>query len=85
MPSLATADYSQFGNFHYGATGSALGFPDEVFLQMAGWAQQQAGTSGAAWGSPSGRAPMGMTRTIKRRSETASNIRVAIARNSNEK
>lgn len=51
--------YGDFGNFNYGATGSAFGFPDQVLLRMAGWAQQQAGTSKAEWGGPWGRAPYG--------------------------
>lgn len=53
------SQYQDFGNFNYGATGSAMGFPDSVLYRMAGWAQQQAGTSKSGWGSPLGSAPYG--------------------------
>lgn len=53
------SQYQDFGNFNYGATGSAMGFPNFVLLRMAGWAQQHAGTSKSDWGSPLGRAPYG--------------------------
>lgn len=33
--------YQAFGNFHYGATGAAIGFPENTLLRMAGLAQQQ--------------------------------------------
>ena len=33
--------YAPFGNFHYGATGAAMGFPENTLLRMAGWAQQR--------------------------------------------
>ena len=44
-------DYADFGNFNYGATGSAAGFSEDTLLRMAGWAQVQAGTSRADWGT----------------------------------
>lgn len=31
--------YEEFGNFNYGATGRALGFPREVLLRAAGFVQ----------------------------------------------
>ena len=46
------SDYEDFGNFNYGATGAAFGFPDSVLLNEAGRAQQAAGTSLPSWGSP---------------------------------
>jgi len=39
------SEYADFGNFNYGLTGAAYGFPEAVLLRMAGWAQIQAGTS----------------------------------------
>ena len=39
--------YSNFGNFDYGATGRAAGFPSNFLLRMAGWAQRRAGTAKA--------------------------------------
>ena len=41
-----------FGNFNYGATGSAIGIPSEVLLRAAGVVQQMAGTSKPEWGNP---------------------------------
>lgn len=37
--------YEEFGNFNYGATGTASGIPEQVLLRAAGMAQSQAGTS----------------------------------------
>ncbi len=51
--------YQDFGNFNYGATAAAWGYPYEVIRRMAGWAQQRAGTSRPAWGSPLGPFPYG--------------------------
>jgi len=42
--------YEEFGNFNYGATGTAFGFSEEILLRMAGWAQVQAGTTRSSWG-----------------------------------
>lgn len=53
--------YEHFGNFNYGAVGSALGIPSQVLLRMAGLAQILADTSPAASGNPLGRAPYGDT------------------------
>ena len=51
--------YQDFGNFNYGATGTAMRLPPTVLRRMAGWAQTRAGTSKAEWGSPLGGAPYG--------------------------
>lgn len=53
------SSFQDFGNFNFGATGTALGIPSEVLQRGAGWAQQQAGTSNPAWGGPSGSYPYG--------------------------
>lgn len=39
--------YQDFGNFHYGATGAAMGFSEATLLRMAGWAQTQSGNQGS--------------------------------------
>lgn len=44
--------YQDFGNFHYGATGTAFGFSESILLREAGRAQQNAGTSRLGWGDP---------------------------------
>ena len=46
------AQYQDFGNFNYGATGTAFGFSEDTLTRMAGWAQTQAGTSRPEWGVP---------------------------------
>jgi RHS repeat-associated protein len=51
--------YQAFGNFNYGATGAAAGFPDVILLRAAGAAQVRAGTSSPEWGTPSGGPPYG--------------------------
>jgi hypothetical protein len=45
--------YDDFGNFNYGATGAAFGFPDQVLKRAAGWAQSRSGnhTFGHWWGA----------------------------------
>lgn len=52
-------EYQDFGNFNYGATGAAYGWPGQVLMRMAGWAQERAGTSKPEWGDPLGSAPYG--------------------------
>lgn len=62
-------EYENFGNFNFGATGAAFGYPEDTLLRMAGWAQVRANTSQPGWGvAPSmagaylgigGRAPFG--------------------------
>ncbi|WLQ11865.1 RHS repeat-associated core domain-containing protein [Hahella aquimaris] len=49
------AKYQDFGNFHYGATGTALGFSSSTLYREAGRAQQSAGTSLPNWGEPGSR------------------------------
>jgi type VI secretion system secreted protein VgrG len=44
--------YENFGNFHFGATACAFGFPEGIGLREAGRAQQAAGTSRPEWGDP---------------------------------
>ncbi|MGD9685492.1 MAG: putative Ig domain-containing protein [Desulfobacter sp.] len=51
--------YQAIGNFNYGATGTALGIPEEVLLRMAGLAQKMAGTSKPRYGNPAGSPPYG--------------------------
>ncbi|MEE1925290.1 polymorphic toxin type 44 domain-containing protein [Pseudomonas sp. 148P] len=51
--------YEDFGNFNYGATGTAAGISEEVLLRGAGWAQSQAGTSEPEFGSWWSNAPYG--------------------------
>lgn len=51
--------YESFGNFNYGATGAAMGIPDEVLLRAAGAASVIAGTSPQNSGNPLGSAPYG--------------------------
>jgi RHS repeat-associated protein len=46
------SQYEDFGNYNYGATGCAFGFPLGILLQEAGRAQTEAGTSRPEWGSP---------------------------------
>ncbi|MGN8345175.1 polymorphic toxin type 44 domain-containing protein [Pseudomonas sp. SMV71] len=54
-----SAEYEAFGNFHYGATGTAAGFSEDVLLRAAGLAQSRAGTTTAEFGTWWGRAPFG--------------------------
>lgn len=42
-------NWAQFGNFNYGAAGTAAGIPKEILLMGAGWAQSRAGTSKPEW------------------------------------
>jgi RHS repeat-associated protein len=51
--------YGDFGNFNFGATGKANGFPDGILKRAAGWAQGKAGTSRKEWGRWFGVAPYG--------------------------
>ena len=44
--------YENFGNFHYGVVGAALGLPEWLLLREAGRAQQAAGSSKPEWGDP---------------------------------
>ncbi|MBX3611908.1 MAG: hypothetical protein KF871_18595, partial [Hydrogenophaga sp.] len=52
--------YEEFGNWHYGVIGTALGIPEEILKRMAGFAQIRAKTStGENWGNPFTHAPYG--------------------------
>jgi len=51
--------YANFGNFCYGAVGTAAGIPEEVLLRAAGWAQHGAGTSRSGYGNWYGSSPYG--------------------------
>jgi len=44
------SQYEDFGNFHFGMMGAAMGIPEEILLRGAGWAQEQAGTSSEEFG-----------------------------------
>ena len=46
-----SASYEAFGNFNYGATGTAAGIPASRLLRAAGMAQIAAGTSRPEFGS----------------------------------
>ncbi|WP_458129170.1 polymorphic toxin type 44 domain-containing protein [Pseudomonas sp. Z2-11] len=54
-----SAEYEAFGNFNYGATGTAAGFSEDVLLRAAGLAQSRAGTTTAEFGTWWGQAPFG--------------------------
>jgi uncharacterized protein RhaS with RHS repeats len=51
--------YEDFGNFNFGATGSAFGLPDSVLHRGAGWANQKADPTRKGLGSPWGKYPYG--------------------------
>jgi hypothetical protein len=51
--------YEDFGNFHYGATGRAFGFPESVLRRMAGYASRVSDPTRRGLGSPLGRFPYG--------------------------
>nr|WP_314876480.1 polymorphic toxin type 44 domain-containing protein [uncultured Pseudomonas sp.] len=51
--------YEAFGNFNYGACGTAAGISEQVLLRGAGWAQGRAGTSNPAFGVWWGDIPYG--------------------------
>jgi hypothetical protein len=51
--------YEDFGNFNFGATGSAFGFPDSVLYRGAGMANQMADPTRTGLGSPLGGYPYG--------------------------
>ncbi|WAH54532.1 polymorphic toxin type 44 domain-containing protein [Pseudescherichia vulneris] len=52
--------YDDFGNFNYGAVGTAAGFPEQVLLRGAGWAQGHSGNGNPAkFGVWYGAAPYG--------------------------
>lgn len=48
------SEFEDYGNFHYGAIGAALGIPDLTLYRMAGWAQiHKGGFTLPEWGTPS--------------------------------
>lgn len=51
--------YEDFGNFNYGATATAFGFPSQVTKRMAGYAQIRAKNSQPRFGKPWTQAPYG--------------------------
>lgn len=51
--------WAAFGNFNFGATGTAAGIPANILLMGAGCAQSRAGTSKPEWGHWFGDAPYG--------------------------
>lgn len=51
--------WATFGNFNFGAAGTAAGIPADILLMGAGWAQSRAGTSKPEWGHWFGDAPYG--------------------------
>lgn len=53
------SQYSDFGNFHYGAVGKAMGISEQVLLRAAGWAQSKAGTTLNSFGHWTKDAPYG--------------------------
>ena len=57
--------YESFGNFHYGAVGTAAGIPEAVLLRAAGAAQIKAGTSEENFGYFGPMRLMGMIRLTK--------------------
>jgi hypothetical protein len=50
------AMYQDFGNFNYGATCKAFGFPESICLREAGRRQQVNKNSQPNWGNPGSRA-----------------------------
>jgi len=45
------SQYQDYGNFVFGAVGTAMDIDDAILLRGAGWAQMQAGTSRSEWGT----------------------------------
>lgn len=51
---------ADFGNWHYGLVGAAMGFTLPELLRFAGYAQWRAGTKGSStWSNPLGASPYG--------------------------
>jgi len=55
----AGRQYENFGNFHYGAVGTAAGITEPVLLRAAGWAQSRSGNAKAEDGKWHGPSPHG--------------------------
>lgn len=47
-------EYEDFGNFHYGAVGAAMGYTLDTLQRMAGWAQIRAGSANGTFGENPG-------------------------------
>lgn len=58
--------FQNFGNFNFGAAGTAAGIPAEMLLMGAGWAQGRAGTSKPEWGKWYQKPPYGDDPTDQR-------------------
>ena len=58
--------FAAFGNFNFGAAGTAAGIPANILLMGAGWAQGRAGTSKPEWGKWYEKPPYGDDPTDKR-------------------
>jgi putative RNase toxin 44 of polymorphic toxin system len=52
-------DNIDFGNFNYGAVGTAFGFSEETLLRAAGWAQRKDKTWKPKYGEATGGPPYG--------------------------
>jgi RHS repeat-associated protein len=52
-------EYADFGNFNYGAAGTAAGLDEEILLRAAGVAQVRSGNTNPAWSQPWGSPPYG--------------------------
>jgi len=51
--------YEDFGNYNFGATGTAFGLPSAVLLRGAGWANKKADPTRKGLGDPWGKYPYG--------------------------
>lgn len=51
--------FQDFGNFHYGAVGTAFGFSQNVLLKEAGLNQMTGRNANPAWGNPQSGPPYG--------------------------
>ncbi|WP_249032654.1 polymorphic toxin type 44 domain-containing protein [Tenebrionicola larvae] len=58
--------WANFGNFNFGATGTAAGIPANILLMGAGFAQSRAGTSNPLWGNWYDKPPYGDDPTDQR-------------------
>lgn len=65
--------YANFGNFDYGAMGSAMGIPDQILLRAGGWAQERAGTQRPDFGHWWGLLPYGDDPKDKKQIEAGMN------------
>ncbi|MBB1202128.1 type IV secretion protein Rhs [Enterobacteriaceae bacterium 89] len=61
--------FAAFGNFNFGAAGTAAGISANILLRGAGWAQGHAGTSRPEWGKWHEKPPYGDDPTDQRNIE----------------